>query len=65
MAHFLIVLEDCKVFSDSPDAGDPACVCSACEEKIRRNQVPIRIFLEEKGKEYRFHPKCYSKRLRK
>ena len=46
-----------KFFNDSPDAGDPACICSYCEEVI--NDAPvIRFFDREKDTEARLHVDC-------
>ena len=50
-------------FTDSPDAGDPRCVCSWCAMQIFGWQTPaIRICPvngEHAGEEARFHRGCY------
>lgn len=56
-----------KLFSDSPDAGDPDCLCSACGEVIPDNESepgPIRLW-PGGDKEYRLHGQCYEKRMKK
>lgn len=46
-------------FSGSPDAGDPSCICSWCEQQIGEEDVPvIRLFDPATGKEARFHLRC-------
>lgn len=46
------------LFSDSPDAGQPACKCSRCGQVIH-SRIPIRMFTTTKPmKEYRYHPAC-------
>ncbi len=54
------------VFTDSPDAGEPECICSRCLKPIPYQQVPTRCWPEEGelgfqntvgGTEYRY---CYS-----
>lgn len=47
-----------KWFDTSPDAGDPSCLCSYCEELIDKDEVPIRAVDTEKNLEARFHIKC-------
>lgn len=47
-------------FADSPDAGDPKCLCSFCYDLITEEQAPaIRVFDTEKNLEARFHQECY------
>lgn len=48
-----------KCFNDSPDAGDPACICSKCEQQIAEDIVPVRIFPEQGNIEVRMHPDCF------
>ena len=49
-------------FPDSPDAGDPACVCSYCDCLIREGEYHPRLFKSEPGAacklEARFHADC-------
>ncbi len=46
--------EPATLFLDSPDVG-PDCLCSACGLPILEG-VPIRVFSEAEGGEYRYHP---------
>ncbi len=50
------ILQTDTKFYDSPDAGDPACLCSRCGEAIE--EAPIRAFPESGEYEYRYHPAC-------
>lgn len=47
-------------FPDSPDPGDPRCICSRCQEEIPETTLPIRGYLETATGTYelRFHPEC-------
>ena len=47
-------------FEDSPDAGDPACICSlsTCGKVIADGEMPLRIFREQNGTEVRLHIQC-------
>jgi len=46
-------------FTDSPDAGDPLCICSYCEEVITEEDAPaIRLFANRE--EARFHTECFQ-----
>src|SRR6266498_5888922 len=45
-------------FSDSPDAGDPTCICSFCGDMIEEDEMPLRIFRESDNTEMRLHMKC-------
>ena len=45
-------------FDDSPDAGDPDCICSYCGRFIDEDQVPVRLTNEETNKEARFCEDC-------
>lgn len=57
-------------FSDSPEAGNPSCLCSYCGERIEARPEgedwetdceegePIRMF--SKNLELRFHPRCLN-----
>ncbi len=47
-----------KWFKDSPDTGDPACVCSYCAEVIKDDgEIPLRVFRED-NTELRLHMFC-------
>jgi hypothetical protein len=59
-------------FVDSPNAGDPACLCSLCGEVIPEEDeegevvIPIRVWDRRAGRtalEARFHPNCWTKYL--
>lgn len=52
-----ILLTDTK-FHDSPDVGDPACLCSRCGKVIGEDEMPIRLWPDSGQYEYRFHPAC-------
>ena len=54
-----------KAFDQSPDAGDPDCICSRCGNKILEGEFPIRFFttndageVDENSKEYRLCEYC-------
>ena len=49
---------DITWFMDSPDAGDPNCTCSLCDELI--NDHAIRLF-DDRNREARFHLRCFEK----
>ena len=46
-----------KWFTDSPDTGDPACVCSYCAKVIPEGEVPLRAWRED-NTELRLHINC-------
>ena len=45
-------------FKDSPDRGDPACICSLCGEIIDEDEMPLRAFRESDNAELRLHMDC-------
>jgi len=48
-------------FKSSPDAGDPTCICSWCEQPIGEDEAPIiRLFDTDANTEARFHWHCVS-----
>lgn len=48
-------------FKSSPNAGDPTCLCSWCEQPIGEHEAPIiRLFDSDAGTEARFHRRCLS-----
>lgn len=61
-------------FNDSPDAGDPRCICSYCSERIEQQAEgeddflndyegePIRMWDGANG-EMRFHQRCFNECL--
>lgn len=50
-----------KWFNDSPDAGDPECLCSLCGKLIQEDDVPIRAWPESGKREIRLHWDCFLK----
>jgi hypothetical protein len=46
-------------FADSPDAGDPACLCSLCGKVIHEDAC-IRVTKETENLEARFHDSCFE-----
>lgn len=51
------VLPTDRLFADSPDAEDPACLCSRCGLAFN-GESPVRAWPEDGNCEYRFHPHC-------
>jgi len=49
-----------KWYPDSPDAGDPACLCSLCGMPIGEEEVPIRSPDRSGNLEARFHLPCFN-----
>ena len=49
---------DVKWFRDSPDCGDPICVCPLCGEVI--TDFAIRLF-DDLNREARFHQRCFER----
>lgn len=48
-------------FANSPDCGDPACLCSWCGKGIGEHDAPaIRLFDRDTNREARFHRRCAS-----
>lgn len=45
-----------RLFSDSPDIGDPTCLCSRCGLAIAE-EIGIRAWPSDGG-EYRYHHSC-------
>jgi hypothetical protein len=45
-------------FEDSPDTGDPACICSFCSKVIEEGLIPLRIFRSSDDTELRLHVDC-------
>ncbi len=58
MIDLFSVLPTDTLFSDSPDVGEPTCVCSRCNQPIGEDEVPIRAFLPDGTGEYRYHADC-------
>ena len=55
---FNIPLCELAWFEDSPDAGDPECICSYCGFVIPEDYAPVRFFGEGGKYEIRLHPAC-------
>lgn len=53
----LKILPTDKSFTDSPDVGDPACLCSRCGKRIGVEEVPTRATLNGRL-EYRYCDRC-------
>lgn len=45
-------------FDDTPDAGDPECICSYCGFQIGADELPLRIFSNKENKEARLCENC-------
>lgn len=54
--------EKIKWFSDSPEAGDPDCICSWCSELISELDFPLRLFADD-NTEARMHPRCWNEAM--
>jgi hypothetical protein len=55
----ITLLETDTLFDDSPDAGDPECLCSRCLKQIPEKDSPIiRMWPDGENKEYRYCRKC-------
>lgn len=48
-------------FKDSPNTGDPACLCSWCGNVIKAGEFPIRAFRSCDRTELRLHMECAKK----
>jgi hypothetical protein len=48
-------------FSDSPDAGDPGCICSLCGKAIPEDECAVRATRQQENLEARFHEKCFER----
>ena len=68
-------IAELRSFDDSPDAGDPRCLCSYCGERIEDRPEdldewqdddyhgqPIRMW-NKQNREWRFHPRCFNEVL--
>lgn len=48
-------------FANSPDTGDPTCICSWCYQPIGEHEAPIiRLFNSDANTEARFHRRCLN-----
>lgn len=52
------VLDTDTIFTDSAEAGNPACLCSRCGKRIYVGSAVIRKWPDAKNLEYRYHPAC-------
>jgi len=54
-------VSEIRFFHDSPDAGDPACLCSWCGKAIAEAEAPVmRVFNSADNTEARFHRACFG-----
>jgi hypothetical protein len=53
------VADRLKWFQDSPDAGDPECICSWCGKVIEEDEMPLRLFRSD-NREARIHLSCWN-----
>lgn len=53
-----ILNDELPFFEGSPDAGDPACICSYCGRQITAGQVPLRIHSKDGKLEARLCQDC-------
>lgn len=51
-------------FEDSPNAGDPGCICSLCKKLIEEVETPLRMIRERDNHELRLHRHCAEKSIR-
>ena len=51
-------------FDDSPDAGDPACICSYCGNVIEEYEIPLRLFRRRENTEARLCETCMDLLIR-
>lgn len=56
------VFGDLTWFNDSPDTGDPACVCSLCGKVIEEGEIPLRIFRPSNNTELRLHMRACAEK---
>ena len=67
MSLEITILKEYTWFPDSPEAGDPGCFCSRCNEPIDEDQDPVRMWqtytpdMGDKAefREYRFCENCW------
>lgn len=41
------ILENDKFFNNSPNAGEPDCICSRCFRQIQENELMLRVAVNE------------------
>ena len=56
--HLTVDGEELTWFEDSPDVGDPACICSHCERPIDEPDIPLRLYKEKENLEARLCESC-------
>lgn len=69
------ILDTDKFFYDSPNTGDPDCICSRCKTQIKEDEVPLRVLVGNtdittgkgdtidtagNGSEFRLCEKCFN-----
>jgi hypothetical protein len=43
----LKILDTDKFFHDSPNTGEPGCICSRCQRLIPEHEVPLRVAVDQ------------------
>lgn len=43
----LKILDTDRFFKDSPNAGEPDCICSRCFNHIDEDQIPLRVAIDQ------------------
>lgn len=51
---------DDVAFTDSPDAGNPTCICSRCAAPIPAGFIPVRVWPDGMDIEFRFCEQCLA-----
>lgn len=52
MKSYLKIVETDRFFNDSPNAGEPNCICSRCQKPIGEEELPLRVAVDQQN----FHP---------
>lgn len=58
-----VILPTDRYFFDSPEAGEPGCICSRCLLQIREEDCCIRAWSDDGTLEWRYHPQCIGATL--
>lgn len=59
-----IDVDDLAWFEDSPDTGDPACICSHCGNIVEEYETVLRLLKASEGTEARLCETCLDLLLR-
>lgn len=43
----LKILDTDRFFNDSPNTGEPGCICSRCHKQIKKKEVPLRVAVDK------------------